>query len=275
MEGRLSPKTDGRFQSFPKDSWRQEFPRASQSGLSRIEWIYDFDTAELNPLTTDVGIAQMKALNKDTGIEVRSLCADGFVEEHLINTDGSINNSNVEKLLWLMDRSRLAGIQYIVLPFVDFSSLKTSAQKEGAATLFSKLSSYVQEGVLELHIESDFNPGVFGDFMKRVTSNGIKVNYDTGNSASLGYDPVEEFRAYGSKIGSVHIKDRIRGGGTVPLGQGDTQIPLVLKLLHQVGYDRYFTLQAARQKEDNEVATVSGYVSHLRRLLNEVTIDAK
>ena len=37
----------------------------------------------------------------------------------------------------------------------------------------------------------------------------IKVNYDSGNSASLGYDPTDEFAAYGERVGSVHIKDRV------------------------------------------------------------------
>jgi sugar phosphate isomerase/epimerase len=33
---------------------------------------------------------------------------------------------------------------------------------------------------------------------------------------------MEEFAAYGERVGSFHIKDRVRGGKTVPLGQGDT-----------------------------------------------------
>ena len=37
----------------------------------------------------------------------------------------------------------------------------------------------------------------------------IKVNYDSGNSASLGYSVTEEFAAYGNRIGSIHIKDRL------------------------------------------------------------------
>jgi hexulose-6-phosphate isomerase len=41
MQGRLSPPEGGRFQSFPRRSWRQEFPRAREAGLDYIEWIHD------------------------------------------------------------------------------------------------------------------------------------------------------------------------------------------------------------------------------------------
>ena len=48
----------------------------------------------------------------------------------------------------------------------------------------------------------------------------MRVNYDSGNSASLGYRPRDEFAAYGSRVGSVHLKDRRLGAGTAPLGRG-------------------------------------------------------
>jgi len=36
MQGRLSPPEDGRFQSFPRNSWRQEIARARDAGLSPL-----------------------------------------------------------------------------------------------------------------------------------------------------------------------------------------------------------------------------------------------
>ena len=49
----------------------------------------------------------------------------------------------------------------------------------------------------------------------------ITVNYDIGNSAALGYDPIEELDSYGDKISDIHIKDRTLNGGPVVLGEGD------------------------------------------------------
>jgi hexulose-6-phosphate isomerase len=81
----------------------------------------------------------------------------------------------------------------------------------------------------------------------------LKANYDLGNSSSLGYDVKCELAAYGARIGSVHIKDRVRGGGTVPLGQGDADIPALLSGLAAIAYDGDFVLQVARGKAGEEV----------------------
>ena len=40
----------------------------------------------------------------------------------------------------------------------------------------------------------------------------------------MGYDPVEEFSAYGDKISDLHVKDRLFDHGPVPLGKGNADI---------------------------------------------------
>jgi hexulose-6-phosphate isomerase len=82
----------------------------------------------------------------------------------------------------------------------------------------------------------------------------LKVNYDSGNSASLGYEPTDEFAAYGTRVGSVHIKDRVNGGGTVPLGSGNTNFKALFECLGELGYSGDFVLQVARGTRGDEVA---------------------
>jgi L-ribulose-5-phosphate 3-epimerase len=74
----------------------------------------------------------------------------------------------------------------------------------------------------------------------------VMVNYDSGNSASLGYQPKDEFAAYGARVGSVHLKDRRKGAGTVPLGEGDTDFAALFECLGAVSYRRDFIMQVAR-----------------------------
>ena len=87
---------------------------------------------------------------------------------------------------------------------------------------------------VELHLETDLDPGKFKSLLDEIKHPLIKVNYDSGNSGSLGYSPVEEFAAYGDRIGSFHIKDRVLGGGTVPLGTGERRFRKLEK-----GLDRH------------------------------------
>jgi hexulose-6-phosphate isomerase len=81
----------------------------------------------------------------------------------------------------------------------------------------------------------------------------LMANYDSGNSSSLGYQPTEEFAAYGNRVGSVHIKDRVKGGGPVPLGNGDANFQELFECLRKVNYNRDYILQVARETPGNEV----------------------
>jgi Sugar phosphate isomerases/epimerases len=94
----------------------------------------------------------------------------------------------------------------------------------------------------------------------------LKVNYDSGNSASLGYDPADEFAAYGTRVGSVHIKDRVNGGGTVPLGSGNTNFKSLFECLGELGYSGDFVLQVARGASGDEVAWARSNCDYVQAL---------
>ncbi len=106
---------------------------------------------------------------------------------------------------------------------------------------------------MELHLETALGPDRFASLLARLPHSFLKVNYDSGNSASLGFDPAEEIAAYGERIGSVHIKDRIRGGGTVPLGSGNANIASLLSHLFRIGYKGDFVMQIARAEPGMEL----------------------
>src|SRR5207244_12736081 len=57
MQGRLLPSSDGRIQCFPRERWRDEFALAAAAGLSAIEWIYDLQGADVNPIASDDGVS--------------------------------------------------------------------------------------------------------------------------------------------------------------------------------------------------------------------------
>ena len=58
----------------------------------------------------------------------------------------------------------------------------------------------------------------------------------------------------------------MRGGGTVPLGEGDARIETVFDLLHELGWDRPLVLQAARGPEGREAETVARQADLVRGL---------
>ncbi len=254
MQGRLVPPTDGKIQSFPRENWRDEFSLARAAGLDAIEWIYDLSGADVNPIGEDDGIAEMRLLSGESHVAVRSLCADYFMERTLLRATPSEIEERADSLAWLMRRCALLDMDRIVLPFVDSSRIDSDLELAEVATLLIGVLPIVEETGVELHLETSLPPGRFADLLGLIAHPMIKVNYDSGNSSSLGYHPVDEFAAYGARIGSVHIKDRVRGGGTVPLETGDADFDALFKCLEDIAYRGDFVLQVARGALGDEVS---------------------
>jgi L-ribulose-5-phosphate 3-epimerase len=254
MQGRLLPPEDNRIQCFPRDNWAGEFPLAAEAGLHCIEWIYDLHGQDVNPLTSGAGIKEMKHLTERCGVEVLSLCADYFIEKPLVRTNIDELKDRWRTLSWLIRRCRLAGIGRVLLPFVDASSLETAAEVDSIVGPLQRALEVAEETHVEIHLETSLPPARVSDLLDRLPHPNLKINYDSGNSASLGYHPAEEFAAYGGSVGSVHIKDRLNGGATVPLGSGNVDFRSLFDCLDKVGYSGDFILQVARSSSCDEVA---------------------
>jgi len=254
MQGRLVPPTPGQFQCFPRDNWQQEFKLAAGAELDCIEWIYDRHGADVNPLAHDAGIRSMQALSTKCGVSVRSLCADYFMERPLVRATAVELEERLQTLSWLLERCGHCGIGRIVLPFVDASRIESDAELLSLSGALERALQGAEQSGVEIHLETSLNPQRFAVLLDRLRHSMLKVNYDSGNSAALGYDPRDEFAAYGARVGSVHIKDRVRGGGTVPLGTGDTDFAALFHCLRSIDYAGDLILQVARDAPGDEVS---------------------
>lgn len=254
MQGRMVPPVDDRMQAFPRDDWDMEFPLAADAGFDTIEWIYDGYGEDVNPLATAQGIARMKNLSRQHGVAVRSVCADYFMERPLVRVSEDEREEGLARLEWLLSQGHQLGIERVVLPFVDNAAIRTESEKRSVVDSLRRALPTAEAFGIELHLETDLAAADFRDLLGRVSHPLVKVNYDTGNSASLGYHPHEEFRAYGDRIGSVHVKDRVLGGGTVPLGTGDADFAAVFAGLREQRYAGDIVLQVARGTAGDEVA---------------------
>jgi L-ribulose-5-phosphate 3-epimerase len=254
MQGRLVPPTDNRIQCFPRERWADEFALARQAGLDCIEWIYDLYGADVNPLATDAGVEKIKSLARQYSIKILSICADYFMDKPLVRASQAELDERLNTFYWLMQRGCLVGANRIVIPFVDASRIDTQAEFDEAVALLERLLLKAEKTGLEIHLETSLDPARFAELLARLPHPLIKANYDSGNSSSLGYAPCEEFAAYGERVGSVHIKDRILGGSTVPLGTGDANFSALAESLGKFAYSGDFILQAARGTSGEEVA---------------------
>lgn len=254
MQGRLSPPEGDTIQCFPRSGWAGEFAAAARAGLDAIEWIYDAHGEGANPLASDAGVARIHALAAATGVAVRSVCADWLMEHPLLRAPRAEREAWHARLGWLLGRCAALGAARVVLPFVDAAAIRDALEADAVVDAVERaLPAAVAAGV-ELHLETALGPEAFAALLDRLPHPLVRANYDAGNSAALGYHPSEEFAAYGARVGSVHVKDRVRGGGTVPLGAGDADLQALFAALRGVGYAGDVVLQVARGVPGDEVA---------------------
>lgn len=246
MGGRLSNPIGNEIQAFPRNSWSKEFEKASNCGFELIEWI--FDTYQKNPIMDKEEIKEMEFLSNEFGVKINAVCADYFMERKLFNVSNVEISKNLNVLKDLINRCRDLEIKILEIPLVDLSSLKFNQDKVQLIENLEKILPVAEKNDVKLTLETDLSPDSFKELLSRFNHPNIKANYDTGNSASLGYDVQEELKAFGSWISNIHIKDRKFHGNTVPLGNGDTNFDLFFSELKKINYIGDFIIQGAREE---------------------------
>jgi L-ribulose-5-phosphate 3-epimerase len=247
MQGRLSPTTDGRIQSFPWKNWQLEFSDAQKIGFHLMEWTIDTNNYGVNPIFSSV--SEIKQLIEKHEINVPSLTNDHFMERPPWDLGEKIARDNLLKLTRAMHE---IGAELLVIPLVDNSSIKGNTGKEEfLKVFFTKIQAELASNNVRICFEVDLDPESTTSFISDFSSDFFGINYDIGNSAALGYDPILELTLYGNRIFNVHIKDRTLGGNTIKLGEGCADFPTIFKILRESEYAGNYILQTARALDDN------------------------
>ena len=253
MQGRLVPKYQGRYQAFPIGMWQDEFKVAKECGLDLIEFILDFNDADKNPLLKPGGVDEIVNISRDTGVSVKTICANYFMEAPLHSNDNKVVEESLKVLERLLEAAKVLKVTDIVIPCVDQSSLKTKEAVDRFVEQITKIIPKIEKKNINLSLETDLPPKPFVELLDRLDSKNITVNYDIGNSAALGFDSDKELEIYGDRITDIHIKDRTLGGGPVILGEGNADFVKFFKKLKEFDYQGPFIMQAYRDDEGVEI----------------------
>jgi L-ribulose-5-phosphate 3-epimerase len=259
MQGRLSALVDGKIQAFPWNEWRDEFPRAKALGLSRMEWTIDQERLRENPLTTESGRSEIVRLSGANAFQIPSLTGDCFMQAPFWKAAGQARDALVADLDLVLASSAALGIESVVIPLVDNGKIETPEQADVLlGTLLDRTASLSKQNV-KIVFESDLPPAELAQFIAKFPREVFGINYDIGNSAALGFDCSEEIAAYAARILNVHVKDRLRGGTTVPLGTGAAELAKAIRLIESSGYSGQYILQAARAADGDHAGALARY----------------
>jgi len=264
MQGRLSPPVDGRIQAFPAAHWRAEFALAARHGFGLMEWTIDQDGFDENPLLTPAGRAEIAMLCRRHAVAVRSVTADAVMQAPFYKAEGTAAADRLDALRRMIDAAAALGVRHIVIPLVDNGRIESACHAARLRDGLDRATRPLGAGGPRIIFESDLAPSALARFIAAWPASRFGINYDIGNSASLGHDPQAEIAAYAGRIANVHVKDRRRGGGTVALGQGAADFPRTFRLLARAGYGGDFILQTARAEGGDHAGALCRYRDRVR-----------
>src|SRR4051812_41561391 len=130
MQGRLSPMVDGKIQAFPWQHWQEEFPLAEKIGFQLIEWTLDHEKLAENPLITQGGRREIRQLTSATGVRVKSLTGDNFMQAPFYKAEGDQRNALIDEMKRVVDACADLSVQYIVIPLVDNGKIEKPEQAD-------------------------------------------------------------------------------------------------------------------------------------------------
>ena len=273
MQGRLSPPINNLIQHYPSDCWEEEFSLCKHFGFQCIEWIFEYQNFTENALFNDQGIEKIKYLSDLNNVKINSVVADYFMINKFFNENERQIEENINVFKTLIIQCHKANIPIIEVPFVDSSSIKTEEHKTQIRKNLGPLVGYANDFGIKISLETDLDIKSFLNFIDSFGKYEVFINYDMGNSASLGYDASKEIIAFNDKIINVHIKDRVLNGSTVPLGTGSTDFKSAFNALRVINYKNDFIFQAARQdinvtKPINLMETIEEYLKFIKQYIS-------
>src|SRR5262245_2751248 len=186
--GRLSPPVPGRLQAFPWRSWREEFPRARTCGFTTLEWVFEADRYEVNPIWTADGTAEIRELITDSGIRVDSVCADYFMAHPFFGVPDRVRAETIEVLEQLIRHAAAIGVRTLLLPVLEATEIKSRRDKRELLECLRRPLELARAHRLRIGLETELGAEEYRALIEDAAHPSLVVYYDVGNATAKGFD---------------------------------------------------------------------------------------
>ncbi|TGE35389.1 sugar phosphate isomerase/epimerase [Desulfosporosinus fructosivorans] len=257
MQGRLSPRPFPRLQAFPWASWEQEFWLAKECKLDSIEWLFESEKYQENPVWSLEGRAKIASLVKQTGVSVQTLCADYFMDHPFFRVPDQERRASIEILQELIEKASKIGIKAILIPVLEVSEIRSIEDRDCLVLALGECVQQAKEFNVKLGLETELPGQEYFNLIRSFNSDYIGAYYDAGNTAYCGFNMREDMEILKEVLVGVHIKDRKKGGESVPIGTGDANFLEGIPFLKKQGFRGGFILQHYFEEDQIEAAKQS------------------
>jgi sugar phosphate isomerase/epimerase len=243
MQGRLSPRPEHRLQAFPHQTWPEEFAQAKRVGFSYLEWIYEADRAQENPIASRAGRAAIRACASASELPVGSVCADYFMIHRLAGGTADERAEHARVLSELVRWTRELGATRILLPLLETSALDTPEQVREATVSIQSVCPTLEAYDVTLGLEMEIPGEAYAALIRGIGHSHVRAYYDTGNSTAQGLDIQTDILPLLPVLEAVHLKDRAAFGSSQPFGRGAANFGGFFGVLEEAGYTGDFLCQ--------------------------------
>ncbi|NOZ21910.1 MAG: sugar phosphate isomerase/epimerase [Planctomycetes bacterium] len=211
------------------------------AGYEAIELVIA-DDCELNTDTPESQLKEWKAMGDEMGVEIASLCAGGRAGT-LINPDPEENKKARDNTLRVLETAGKMGVSDVLIVLGAVSeALPYDVAYDTALKTLQEMKPDVEKIGVNFDVEYVWgkflvSPLEMRDFLDKIDSKNIGFYFDNGNMMIIGFGE-QWAKICGKHINRVHVKDFVRKDYKfVPLTEGDTNWPLLMATLRDIGYD--------------------------------------
>ena len=154
----------------------------------------------------------------------------------------------------------------------------TDEKYEGVVSALREICAFYKENGINFLFETgQETPVTVLRTIKKIGLDNVFINFDTANLILYGKgNPVDALRVFGKYVRNTHIKDGVfpEGDGMLlgketPVGEGLADIPTVLKMLKELGYEGAYTIEReiTGEEQKRDIAKTAAFLREQMEVL--------
>ena len=257
MQGRFTNKGGFFPQEFPWKNWKEEFWTAGKYNVDCLEWMFNAERFDENPIWTDSGRLEIKNIVSESGVAVNSICANYFMQYSIKEEKNSL--SIISRLV---EAAEMLGIHQIIIPLFGASEI---LGVELICELFGKICGKLSQSQVYIGFESDLPAMVQKSICDTLHTNKIGICYDVGNATGNGHESAQDVLVISESLLEIHLKDKYPDGGSVMLGDGAVDFESIFQ--NMKNWDKGVYILESYFGRDAERDTVKN-IQYIREKMN-------
>lgn len=240
MLGRLSAKYNQPLQSFPLETWKEEFSNAVNLNLDCIEWVEDGSSDDHNPLFSANGRNDLLELQIHHSISIDSICCHSFISGGLISLDESVRQFWIKRLNLILKWATDIHASSIILPLMEGFAVHSPIEEKIFIDSMNQIN--VSDHNVRILLETDLVAKRALELMQKLNKDYFGMVYDLGNATQLKFNIYQDIALLCNVIDEIHFKDK-NLDTSYRLGYGGTNFEEAAKALNDFNWKGRFILE--------------------------------